>query len=143
MATTILHGKQGKVTFAGANTVANVIAWSANVTCDVAESTVMDQTTVAATTHWKEYKAGFLDWTATVECDLDDGGLDPDLDADFSQDPDGLALVLESTSATATGRKYTGNGIITDISITTDRNDIVKLTYTVQGSGALLEEAVA
>ena len=136
------HGKQGKITFAGANVVANVLAWSINVTADVAESTVMDQTTPAATTHWKEYLTGFLDWTATIECEADDGGFDPDLDTDFSQDGDGIAVVLESTSSTVGGRKYSGNGIVTNITPSADKNDNVKVTYAVQGSGTLTEAAV-
>lgn len=137
----ILSGKQGKVTFAG-GTTANVLAWSVDVTCDIAESTVMNQALVAATTHWKEYLPGFLDWTAIVECDLDSGGLNPDLDTDFAQDPDGIAVVLESTTAATGGRKYTGNGIVVSISPSADKDGIIKVTYTVQGSGALVEAAV-
>jgi len=137
----ILHGKQGNISFAGGD-VANVTAWSVEVTCDVAESTIMDDSLVAATTHWKEYKAGFLDWTATIESDFNSTGLDPDLATDFSTDPDGIAVVLESTTAATGGRKYTGNGMVIGISVTADKNDIIKVTYAVQGSGALVEAAV-
>ena len=137
----ILHGKQGNISFAGGD-VAQVTAWSAAVTCDVAESTIMDDSAVAATTHWKEYKAGFLDWTATIESDFNSTGLDPDLSTDFAVDADGIAVILESTTAATGGRKYTGNGMVTGISVTADKNDIIKVTYTVQGSGALVEAAV-
>lgn len=136
------HGKQGKITFAGANVVANVTAWSINVTCDVAESSIMDQTTPAATTHWKEYMPGFLDWTATIETDAPAAAFDPDLDTDFAQDDNGIAVVLESTSSTVGGRKYSGNGIITNITPSANKDETVKLTYAVQGSGTLTEAAV-
>lgn len=131
------HGKQGKVTFAG-GAVSNVLSWSIECTADVAESSVMNSAAVAAATHWKEYLAGFLDWTATIECDLDDGGLDPDLDVDFI-DEDGVAVILYTGFTGESGRKYSGNGIITGISPSVDLNDIAKVTYAVQGSGTLSE----
>lgn len=137
----ILHGKAGKVTFAG-GTVSNVLSWLINATADVAESSVMNQAAVTSATHWKEYLAGFLDWTAVIECDLDDGGLDPDLDTDFAQDEDGIAVVLESTLAATGGRKYSGNGMVTNISPSADKDGIIKVTYNVQGSGTLTEAAV-
>lgn len=131
------HGKQGKATFAG-GAVANVLSWSIEVTADVAESSVMSNAAVAAATHWKAYKAGFLDWTATIECDMDDGGLDPDLDTDFI-DEDGVAVVLHTGFTGESGRKYSGNGIVTGISPSVDLNGVEKVTYTVQGSGTLTE----
>lgn len=137
----ILHGKAGKITFAG-GTVSNVLSWSINATADVAESSVMNQAAVSHLTHWKEYLPGFLDWTAVIECDLDDGGLDPDLDTDFAQDVDGIAVVLESTLAATSGRKYSGNGMVTNISPSADKDGIIKVTYAVQGSGTLTEAVV-
>lgn len=134
------HGKQGQVTFAG-GAVSNVLSWSIDATADVAESAVMNYAAVTAATHWKEYLAGFLDWTATVECDLDDGGLDPDLATDF-WDENGVEVILYQGTNAMGARKYTGNGVITGISPSVDLNDIIKVTYTVQGSGALVEAAV-
>ncbi|KKN71427.1 hypothetical protein LCGC14_0421490 [marine sediment metagenome] len=134
------HGKQGKVTFAG-GAVSNVLSWSVEVTADVAESSVMSSVAVSASTHWKEYLAGFFDWTATIECDLDNSGLDPDLDVDFIDD-DGVEVILYQGTNPMGARKYTGNGIVTGISPSVDLNDIIKVTYTVQGSGALVEAAV-
>lgn len=142
MAFTGLHGKQGQVLFA-TNAVSNVLSWSINATADVIESSVMDFSAVAAGTHWKEYLPGFLDWTAVIECDLDDGGLDPDLDTDFAQDTNGIAVVLYATTVAVGGRKYTGNGMVTSISPSADKDGIIKVTYTVQGSGALVEAAAA
>ena len=135
------HGKQGKVTFATTAT-ANVISWSIDATADVAEATIMSSVALTAATHWKDYIAGFLDWTATIEAYVDSGGLDPDLATDF-WDENGIAMVLYSGMIAIDQqegeqtRKYSGNGIISDISVSTDKNEIATVTYTVQGSGTL------
>ncbi len=129
------HGKQGRVTFA-TGAVSNVLSWSIEATCDVADSAVMSAVAVTAATHWKEHVAGFKDWKATVTCDCDSGGLDPDLTTDFIDD-DGLAVVLYEGIAAQGVRKYSGNGIITGIKPSTDKNDVAKVTYEVQGSGTL------
>lgn len=129
------HGKQGKVTFAGGAT-SSVLSWSIEATCDVADGSIMNNTAVLASTHWKDYVAGYNSWTATVECDLDSGGLDPDLTTDFIDD-DGLAVVLHQSITGGSTRKYSGNGIVTGISPSTDKDDVAKVTYTVQGTGAL------
>lgn len=129
------HGKQGKVTFA-AGAVSNVLSWTINATADVVESAVMNAAAVAAATHWKDYAAGFLDWTATVECDLDSSGLDPDLATDFIDD-DGVAVILYEGMQAGGVRKYSGTGIVTGISPSIDKNGLAKVTYSVQGSGTL------
>lgn len=129
------HGKAGRVTFA-ASASSNVLSWSIDATCDIAESSPMSAVVVAASTHWKDYVAGFKDWTATVECDCDDGGLDPDLAVDFIDD-DGVALVLYEGLQASSVRMWSGTGIVTGISPSLDKNDVAKVTYTVQGSGTL------
>ena len=129
------HGKAGKVTF-NTVTTSNVLSWSISAACDVADGSAMDPTAVLASTHWKDYLPGFMSWTATVTCDLDDSGLDPDLDTDLT-DEDGAALVLYTTLTGAGGRKYSGTAIVTGISGGTDKDDVAKVTYTFQGSGAL------
>ena len=48
-----LHGKQGKVTFAGTAT-ANVTNWTINATADVVECAVMSNAAVTSATHWKD-----------------------------------------------------------------------------------------
>ncbi len=137
-------GKQGSVEFNNAVTpIANVLSWTIDATADVADATVMSAVAYTAATHWKDFEIGFKDWTGTVECLLDDSGLDPDLDTDFAQDTNGLTLTLFAGMIStdqqegATVRKYEGNALITGISVNVDKNDVVKVTYTFQGSGAL------
>jgi hypothetical protein len=59
------HGKQGKVTFA------------------TTAVSVMSNVAVTSATHWADHLAGYKDWTATVECDVEDTGFDPDIETDF------------------------------------------------------------
>ena len=137
-----IHGKQGKVTFAG-GAVSNVTSFTIDATADVIDTTVMSSVAYTSATHWKDYTASFKDWTATVECLADSGGLDPDLDTDFAQDADGIALVLYTgmvNTDQAEGvqaRKYSGNAIITSVATALDKDDVAKITYSVQGSGTL------
>ena len=119
------HGKSGTVHYA-AGAQANVTSWSVDVTADTAESTAMGDT-------WKTYLSGFNDWTATVEINEDSTG--PLV---------GTTAALTALGATAAAfilndgeNTYTGNGICTGFSVNTDANDVVKLTYNVQGSGVL------
>ena len=133
------HGKTGKVTFAGGAT-SNVLSWSFEATCDFADSSVMNNATCTSATHWKDHLAGYKDWTATVECDCEDTGFDPDLATDFI-DQNGIACVFHHGVIDAGGQKFTGNGIITGISPSLDKDDVAKVTYTVQGSGALVASA--
>ena len=135
-----IHGKEGKVTFA-AGACSNVTSWSIDLTCDFAESTIMTSATMTSATHWKDKLAGYQDWTATVECDVEDTGFDPDLAVDFA-DQDGVACVFHQafTGGTAT-RKYSGNGLVVGISPSLDKSDVAKVTYTIQGSGTLSEAA--
>ncbi len=135
-----IHGKEGKVTFAG-GAVSNVLLWSLDITCDFAVSSVMTNATMTSATHWTDKLAGYKDWTATVESDVEDTGFDPDFVTDFI-DKNGVACVFHQafTGGTAT-RKITGNGIVIGISPSLDKSDVAKVTYTIQGSGALADTA--
>jgi hypothetical protein len=128
-----LHGKKGKAV--GAGLTFEIYSWTANVTADVAESTVMDHQAVAAGTHWKSYAVGFKDWTATVEGRLPAAGIGLTIL--------GTSLAAELwTDVTALGgRKYTGTALITSVVPSTDRHDICACTVTMQGNGQLTEAA--
>ncbi len=128
------HGKGGSVTF---NTVAtlNVISWTVEATADMAEITSMGDT-------WKTVLPGFQTWTATVECNLEDAGPDPDVTTDLA-DANGAALKL-STGLTDSNQVdyYTGTAIVTGVSASIDKGDVAKVTYAFQGSGVLAEHEV-
>ena len=139
MVSAAFHGKGGYVTFATA-AVANILKWSLEATCDTVESSVMSSVTVTSATHWKDHLAGFKSWTASVECHVEDTGLDPDIAVD-GIDRDGLALVLYCGTSAAGDRMYSGSAIITGISTSLDKEGLATCTYTVQGTGTLTPAA--
>lgn len=149
MATVLFHGKQGKAVF-NSEVIIAIISWTATATCETVDSTAMASTADGPTIHWKTYLKGFKDWTATIECHMDDTGFDAanvDLDTDFAQDTDGLALVLYEGMVAADQvedvqvHKWSGNAMITGITVGTDKDGLATCTYALQGSGALTEAA--
>lgn len=131
------HGKQGNVTF-NTSDVLNITSWSIDATAEISEATFLAAETVTASTHWKDYNAGFLTWTATVTGWFDEtGGLDPDLATDL-KDADGAVLVCYEGLGADTVRMYTGTAFVTGISISEGTTDNISVTYTFQGSGALV-----
>ena len=137
MAATAIHGKAGRVEF-NTGAIASVVSWSINATCGTTDATAMSSVALTAATHWKTALVGFKNWTATVECLFDDGGLDPDLTTDIA-DADGAALVLYTSIAATAGRMYTGNAIVTNISPTADAHGNITVTYSFQGSDSLAD----
>jgi len=142
------HGKQGKVEWVSGQVTGSVIDWALDAVCGTVDTSVMSHVAEATTSHWKSYTATFKDWSGTFSVLASDGGIDPDLDADIALDTDGLALELFGGIVAQTGqgdltpRKYTGNAIITDVVMSTDKEDVAKITYTFQGSGTLSVTAV-
>ncbi len=142
------HGKQGKVEWVSGQVSSNLIGWTLDATADVIDTSIAGFEAETAATHWKDYAPTFKDWTGTFTLLVDDGGLDPDLDADIANDADGLAVELfggilnETGQDNVTPRKYSGNAIITDVAMSTDKEDVARITYTFQGSGAITVGAV-
>ena len=135
MASAAFHGKTGYVTFA-TTAVANTLNWSLEASCDFVESSVMSSVTVTSATHWKDHLAGYKTWSGTVECHLDDTGLDPDL-AEDGIDRDGIALVLYCGTSASGVRMYSGSAIITGISPSLDKDGLATCTYSYQGTSTL------
>ncbi len=133
-----IHGKTGKVLW-DTTTVDNVLSWSLDISADVEESSPMSAVAVTTTTHFKAYLPGFTDWTATVECDLEDSGIDPEV-SDLTG-ATGASLELHTGSAAESGRKFSGTGFVIGVNPSVDKDGIVKITYTFQGSGAISEDA--
>ena len=121
----------------GAGLTFEVYSWTANVTVDTAEATVMDCQAAAAGTHWKSHAVGFKDWTATIEGRLPAAGIGLTILGTS------IAVELATDVAAGGGRMYSGTGLITGISPNTDRHDICACTVTVQGNDQLTEAAAA
>jgi hypothetical protein len=130
------HGKTGSVTFNTAE-VLNLISWSIEATAEISDASYMTSSAVSASTHWKDFKTGFLTWTATATGYYDStSDFDPDLATDM-KDEDGATLVLLAGLQADSVRKYSGTAFVTGISVNADSGSTETITYTFQGSGAL------
>ena len=118
------HGKGGGINWGGTGTESvEILSWTLEATADVADVTVMGDS-------WKDYVAGFKDWSGTIEIVADDAFGD-------------LAMFTGQTAATLTlemvdtANNLEGSAFISGISWTTDPTDAGKATYTFIGNGAL------
>ena len=130
-----IHGRSGRVV--GVGLTFEVYSWTANVTADTAEATVMDCQAAAAGTHWKSHAAGFKDWTATIEGRLPAAGIGLTILGTS------IAVELATDVGGGGGRMYSGTALITGVTPSTDRHDICAVTVTAQGNGQLTEAAAA
>mgnify|MGYP003132814694 CR=1 FL=1 len=124
MASSIKHGYLGSVSWASdAQADTYVTAWTLEITCDVAESTSLNDY-AAAGTSWKAFVAGPNDWTATVDVNM------------MSCDPVKLGLA-EATLALSDGTtSYDCPAICVGVSNVMSVDDIYKCTFSFAGSGA-------
>jgi len=117
-----ISGSTGAASFGG--TTILITNWSADVTADIID------TTDSGDSSWKTSLAkGWKSWTAT--CD----GFQISGVADETIGGTAASLILTMK----TSNTYTGNAIITGMTVNTDvaGTDAVKKTYTFQGTGAL------
>lgn len=143
----IMHGKAGKVVWNAEDggsdiDISHVTSWSIDATADTAESTAMGDT-------YKAYKGGFNDWTATVECIADGtpevlfttAGENDGLGEEYEDDgTTRVRLELWFTATAGDGILY-GAAVATGIAYVEDKDDVVKVTYTFQGTDTLATSA--
>ena len=118
------HGKGGSVTFGG-NAQAQVVSWTLNISVDLAESSAMD-----TANDYKDYLAGFKDWTATVEVHLDTGGPLAGTTAALTALGVKTTIILNDGQSTYTS---TTGAILTDFTVTDESQDVCHLTLNYQG----------
>lgn len=125
------HGKRGLFSFTNINAAQDALVSNFTIdgTADVAETSVMDVSAVGAAKHWKDYVAGFKDWTATVECFIDSSGIG----TIGSILGDEQTLTLDTT----TGLSYAGSAICTGISPSMSTDGAATVTFTFQGVDTL------
>ena len=120
------HGKGGSATFT--NLVFEILSYTVDAICDMTDVTDMSD----AAAGWKAHLASFKDWSASCECNLPITGAVAT-----------LATQLGSTAtlsfAQSAGPDYGGTAYCTGIGPAGDVNDVGKITFTFQGSGALAE----
>ncbi len=124
-----IHGKNGTVFF-DSTEVLTVTKWSIEATAAVAESTVMEASSGA-----KTYVAGFKNWTAKADVNID--GLDLTIASDLGSS---ATLVLHVGTHTAEeAKKYTGTAILMSMDFNLDKEGVGTITHNFQGNGALTE----
>lgn len=119
------HGKSGTVNWDGAQ--AEVTNWTLDATVDMADSTAMGNAN-----GYKSYLAGFKDWTATVEINVDDSGVLVGTTAAIAALGTSQSLALNDGNTTLTGTAF-----CVGFSPNVDANDVVKMTINFQGSGQI------
>ena len=147
----MFHGKAGKVVWNAEDgttdvDIQHVQSWSVEAQADVAEATEM------GTTYWKQYIGGFKGWTGSIECNADSGGPDISLTSNESTtagNEQGFGDTWEDTDAprkifvefwftqTAGDGILYGPAICNSMSMSVDKDDVAKVTYSLQGNGEL------
>jgi hypothetical protein len=139
MPVSVIHGKRGTVTIGSAVGVAR--NWTLNVTVDAADVSHFG-------TEWREFIPGLGSWTARVEAlfDSGDAGLGAAQNAVFQTPVGGNAPIYVSLvtgsaqwqfGGSSPSKTYSGSGLITGYSHTTDVGDAQVVTLDIQGTGAL------
>lgn len=122
------RGMDGSVTFGG-GVVGEIVSWGANVTGEVIDDTALGD-------KWKTFKGGVGSWTGSAEAHLDYGDVnqqalvDELIAATPASEPSAAEFLM------ATGKKLTGNILVTAIAITAQMGNTIKVSFTFQGSGA-------
>ena len=119
-----VHGKGGSITVAGLAPLSTVTSWSADLGCDLADISSLGGAA-------KRYFPGMKNWTATVEAIWEDGWVAADTTALL-----GASCVLELIII-ADADRLDGTAYCSGISTSVGTDDVVKATYTFQGTGAI------
>ena len=134
------HGKDGKVRWDDDGTpvdLYNVTSWTATISVDLSESSAMD-----TANDYKDYLAGFSDWTATATTFLKTTGPDIPLttggtEAVGEKTPAYLELWFDQTGGAGNVMILHGTAICTGYDVTNPVDGIPEITYNFQGVGIL------
>jgi len=108
----------------GTTTVGEVLSWSVDQQSDVIEDTAMGATA-------KTFVAGLTSWTGTCEAILSDSDTGQLL-LDNGSTQTALDFFFDSTTSA-----YKGNAIVTGISSSASIGDMIKVSLSFQGTGAI------
>jgi hypothetical protein len=108
----------------GSTTVGEVLSWSVDQQSDVIEDTAMGDTA-------KTFVAGLTSWTGSCEAILSDSDTGQLL-LDNGSTQTALDFYFDSTTSA-----YKGNAIVTGISSSASIGDMIKVSLSFQGTGAI------
>jgi len=120
----ILKGKDGTVSLAGGTASGVVQSWSASIETDTLETTSM------GTAGWKTFEGSLQSWSGSVDMYFSDTEV-------IAGYVDGSSIAVVLTDGTS-GNTYTGNAIVTSVSVDVAVADLVTMTLDLTGTGALV-----
>ena len=125
MSNTCYNGKNGALAV-GATNIAQLTNWTITENVDTVECSFMGAS-------WKEYKAGVREFEGSAEAiyDGNDQGLATPLATGAT-----VALTAYPESGD-TDHSLSGNAIVTSIEYTADLDDVVRMSVSFTGTGAL------
>jgi len=126
------HGNSGTVEL-GANAVGEIKSWSVDETAETADDSAMGDS-------WRSHVVGKNSWSGTVECHWDPDDTDGQ-DALTAGASVTLNLYPEGNSSGAD--YYSGTATVEGISRSVPQDDIVSVTFTFKGNGALTASTVS
>jgi len=120
----ILKGKDGTVSLEGGTASGVVQSWSASIETDTLETTSM------GTAGWKTFEGSLQSWSGSVDMYFSDTEV-------IAGYVDGSSIAVVLTDGTS-GNTYTGNAIVTSVSVDVAVADLVTMTLDLTGTGALV-----
>ena len=129
-----IHGKDSDVML-GAASIAEMATWNVTITREVAEGGAFQD-------EWKKVKQGIAGWTASVDGMLDLTDAEQTTISNVILSGGELTDIRFYEDATNYWTVDTGSDpnafcIINDYNITADKSDIVKVSFSVTGSGPI------
>ena len=124
-------GKSGAV-YSGANAIAEVLSWSFDVNANTTPSTAMGD-------DWETHEVTTKSWSGSLECNWDPADSNGQ---DTLQAGDEVSLELYPTGNTSSNTKFAGSVKITGVSRSGSTGEIIKLSVSFQGTGAVTESTV-
>lgn len=125
-------GNEGVIKL-GANAIAEVVSFTLNTHTELAEDTAKGD-------DWRTYKPTFKSWDGTLTCHFNEA------------DTTGQNLLTEGAEAavdlypggeTAGNFHFSGNAIVSEVTIESPEDGIAPFSVTFQGNGTLTRAAVA
>ena len=124
------NGNSGALAI-GATNVAELTSWSITTSGDTIECTSMAGSAGSA---WKTFKAGNKSFEVSGECIWADDATTGSVDSLLT-----LGATVTFTAYPLDGGtvSFSGSGIVSALEYTVDMDDVMRATFTLQGTGAL------
>lgn len=126
------RGMDGSVTFA-AGAVGEVTDWGITTAQEVLETTKMGDA-------WRGFVGGVAQWTGQASANLDYSNANQKaiVDKMVTATPASTTTAIEFITSSTGPKKFTGNVLVQQLSLTQALGAVAKIQFSFQGSGALV-----